>query len=192
MALLAFDCGQIEELPGENILAGLDVVNRKTLVNEKHLARLRSNLGLYRNTISYEAGHYDLGIDRAALLQPFLPGIGLKPRVAHRHAAKANRAIAILMGRAATGPKAAKLLKQITQNQDTPEQKSAVDRYQSALLMPEWLMREIAADLDLTSWPVLYQLAETAEVTISNLHSAHSVTTDLHSPGQQSYLPEPG
>lgn len=44
-----------------------------------------------------------------------------------------------------------------------------MDRYQSALLMPDWLMREASAKLDLTSWPVFYELAITAQVTISNL-----------------------
>jgi hypothetical protein len=30
----------------------------------------------------------------------------------------------------------------LTEGQDTPEVRSAVDRYQSALLMPAWLMKE--------------------------------------------------
>ncbi len=47
--------------------------------------------------------------------------------------------------------------------------KSTVDRYQSALLMPAWLMREAAQRTDLTQWKNLYRLAEQAEVNISNL-----------------------
>ena len=35
--------------------------------------------------------------------------------------------------------------------------------------MPDWLMKQAIADLDVTSWPSLYELAERAKVTISNL-----------------------
>lgn len=166
---LDFDWDEIEEIPGEQILAGLDAVNRKILVNEKHINLFEEKLGLYRSTIGHEAGHYDIAIDQAKLLHPSLPGMELKPVIAHRHAKKSDRTIAVLLDRAMTDPRAAKLLKKITDGHDTPDQKSAVDRYQSSLLMPEWLMREAAANLVLTSWSVLYELANTAQVTISNL-----------------------
>lgn len=166
---LDFDWDEIEEMPGEQILAGLDAVNRKILVNEKHVGLFEEKPGLYRSTIGHEAGHYDIDIDRAKLLHPSLPGMELKPVIAHRHAKKSDRTIAVLLERAMTDPRAAKLLKKITEGHDTPDQKSAVDRYQSSLLMPDWLMREAAANLDLTSWSVLYELANTAQVTISNL-----------------------
>lgn len=61
--------------------------------------------------------------------------------------------IEILLDRAATDPRAAKLFQQIKDGQDTAEQKSAVDRYQSSLLMPDWLMREAAERIDVTKWP---------------------------------------
>lgn len=166
---LDFDWDEIEEMPGERILAGLDAVNRKILVNEKHVGFFEEKPGHYRSTIGHEAGHYDIDIDRAKLLHPSLPGMDLKPVIAHRHAKKADRTIAVLLDRAMTDPRAAKLLRKFTEGHDTPEQKSAVDRYQSALLMPEWLVREAAEELDLTSWPVLYELASMAQVTISNL-----------------------
>jgi hypothetical protein len=44
-----------------------------------------------------------------------------------------------------------------------------VDRYQSALLMPAWLMREADQRYDLTKWPQLYRLAGEAQVNITNL-----------------------
>ena len=166
---LDFDWDEIEEMPGEQILAGLDAVSRKIFVNEKHVGLFEEKPGLYRSTIGHEAGHYDIDIDRSKLLHPSLPGIDLKPQVVHRHAKKSDKTIAVLLDRAMTDPRAAKLLKKITEGQDSPEQKSAVDRYQSALLMPEWLMRDAAAKLDLTSWSVLYELANIAQVTISNL-----------------------
>lgn len=166
---LDFDWDEIEELPGEQILAGLDAVNRKIMVNEKHVGLFEKKPGLYRSTIGHEAGHYDIDIDRAKLLHPSLPGMDLKPAMAHRHAKKSDRTISVLLDRAMTDPRAAKLLKKITEGHDTPDQKSAVDRYQSSLLMPDWLMREAAQRCDLTKWPELYRLAEEAQVSISNL-----------------------
>jgi hypothetical protein len=166
---LDFDWDEIEEFPGEQILGGLDAVDKKILLNEKHTDLFDSKPGLLRSTIGHEAGHYDIDIDRAKLMHPTLPGMDFTPTIAKRHAKKSDRVIAVLLDRAADDPRAAKLLKKITQGQDTPEQKSAVDRYQSSLLMPDWLMREAAERFDLTKWPALYRLADEAQVNISNL-----------------------
>ena len=46
---------------------------------------------------------------------------------------------------------------------------SAVERYQSFLLMPDWLIHDAVRDIDVTHWPALYDLAAAARVTISNL-----------------------
>lgn len=166
---LDFDWDEIEELPGEQILGGLDAVNRKILLNEKHTPLFDSKPGLLRSTIGHEAGHYDIDIDRAKLMHPTLPGMDFTPSIAKRHAKKSDRLIEVLLDRAATDPRASRLLKKITDGQDTPEQRSAVDRYQSSLLMPDWLMQEAAQRCDLTKWPELYRLAEQAQVNISNL-----------------------
>lgn len=166
---LDFDWDVIEELPGEQILGGLDAVNKKILLNETHVDLFEQKPGLLRSTIGHEAGHYDIDIDRAKLLHPKLPGIDFKAAITKRHAKKSDLLIEVLLERAATDPRATKLLKQITDGQDTAEQKSAVDRYQSALLMPEWLMKEAASRYDLTEWRELYRLAEEAQVNITNL-----------------------
>ncbi|QDU29572.1 hypothetical protein ETAA8_46860 [Anatilimnocola aggregata] len=166
---LDFDWDEIEELPGEQILGGLDAVNKKILLNEKHTALFDSKPGLLRSTIGHEAGHYDIDIDRAKLMHPTLPGMDFAPSIAKRHAKKSDRVIEILLDRAASDPRAAKLLQQIKDGQDTAEQRSAVDRYQSSLLMPDWLMREAAERIDIAKWTNLYRLAEEAQVNISNL-----------------------
>jgi len=166
---LHFDYDVIEELPGEQILGGLDAVNRKILINETHLDLFEKNPGLLRSTIGHEAGHWDADIDRSRLFHPTLPGMDLSPCIAKRHAAKADQMIEVLLDRAETDPRAYKLYKKLTAGQDTPEQKSAVDRYQSALLMPAWLLKEAAERLDLTKWKDLYRFAEEAQVSISNL-----------------------
>jgi hypothetical protein len=166
---LDFDWDMVEELPGEQILGGLDAVNRKIILNERHLDLFDRTPGLLRSTIGHEAGHYDIDIDRASLLHPTLPGLDFTPNIAKRHASKTKRTIEVLLDRAVSDPRALRLLKKLTDGQDSPEVKSAVDRYQSFLLMPAWLLREAEARYDLTRWPDLYRLAEEAQVTISNL-----------------------
>jgi len=166
---LDFDWDVIEELPGEQILGGLDAVNRKVLLNERHMALFEQNPGLLRSTIGHEAGHFDIDIDRSALLHPTLPGIELSPYIAKRHASKADSIIEVLFQRASSDDVAWQAYKMITDGQDAPEVKSAVDRYQSALLMPERLIRQAAERYDFTKWADLYRLRDEAQVSISNL-----------------------
>jgi hypothetical protein len=156
-------------MQGEQILGGLDAMTRTILINTKHNDLFEKTPGLLRSTIGHEAGHWDVDIDRSRLHHPTFPGFDLKPAVVKRHAQKGERVIEVLMRKAMTDDKAYKLLKKITEGQDSPEVKSAVDRYQSAVLMPLWLMREAEQRFDVTKWQHLYRLAEEAEVTISNL-----------------------
>ena len=166
---LDFDWDVIEEQPGEQILGGLDAENRKILLNEAHTDLFDQKPGLLRSTIGHEAGHWDVDIDRAKLAHPMLPGIELASCFVNRHASKSDRLIEVLFTKAMTDERAYKVYRNLTAGQDAPEVKSAVDRYQSALLMPKWLIQEAAVQYDLTSWPELYRLADEAQVNISNL-----------------------
>lgn len=166
---LDFDWDVIEEQPGEQILGGLDAVNRKILLNEKHLPLFKEKPGLERSTIGHEAGHWDLDVDRAKLAHPMLPGIDVAPCFVHRHAAKSDRLIEVLFTKAMQDDRAYKVYRDLTAGQDAPEVKSAVDRYQSCLLMPKWLIQDAASRYDFTKWPDLYRLADEAQVNISNL-----------------------
>jgi len=166
---LDFDWDIIEEQPGEQILGGLDAVNRKILLNETHTDLFDEKPGLLRSTIGHEAGHYDIDVDRAKLLHPTLPGMDMSPVIAKRQAQKSDRLIEVLFTKAMTDDRAYKVYRQLTEGQDAPEVRSAVDRYQSALLMPKWLIEEATDRYDFTKWPELYRLAEEAQVNISNL-----------------------
>jgi hypothetical protein len=166
---LDFDWDVIEEQPGEEILGGLDAVNRKILLNEMHADLFKQNPGLLRSTIGHEAGHWDIDIDRARINHPTLPGMDFAPHIAKRHASKSDKLIAVLFNRAMTDQRAYKLYKKITEGQDAPEVRSAVDRYQSALLMPEWLIQDAAQRYDLLTWQGLYRLRDEAQVNITNL-----------------------
>jgi hypothetical protein len=159
---------EIEEEPGELILAGLNRGTRTIVMNEKHLELFEQKPGLRRSTQGHEGGHADLegglGNQGPALFEES------GERIVKRHSTKTNQQLEVLYELALRNEKAYRLLRKITQGQDSPDQKSAVDRYQSALLMPKWLLQEAAGRYDLTCWrPDLYALADEAQVNISNL-----------------------
>lgn len=165
---LDFDWIDIPELPGEQILAGLVPEERRIVLNSRHLDLFRKKPGLERSTIGHEAGHWDIDIDRTSLNHPRLPGFDVQGQVVRRQASSRQILVEIL-NRAAHDDRYFELYRELTAGQDAPEVSSAVDRYQSSLLMPDWLMRSAAAHFDLTAWPDLYRFAELANVTISNL-----------------------
>ena len=165
---LDFDWDEIEEGPGEQILGGLHVASRKIYLNSKHIGLFERNPGLERSTIGHEAGHWDIDLDRAHLAHPTLDGIDLGPHVVHRHGRDSALLIKVL-DRAMKDERYYKVYKKLMAGQDAPEVRSAVDRYQSALLMPAWLLREAQARFDFTRWDDLYALKDEAQVSISNL-----------------------
>lgn len=165
---LDFDWTDIDEREGEQILAGLIPERRLIVLNSRHLSLFARKPGLERSTIGHEAGHWDLDIDRASLRQPRLPGLEVSDPWVHRHGAE-SRVLKEVLNRAVHDDRYYRLYRELTCGLDSPEVKSAVERYQSSLLMPDWLIREAVRSIDVTSWPDLYSLAETAEVTISNL-----------------------
>jgi hypothetical protein len=166
---LSFDWDVIEEQPGELILGGLVADKRKIVLNETHLPLFESKPGLERSTIGHEAGHWDLDIDRGTLQHPSLPGFDAKSHVVMRHSSKDSAIVQVLSRAIAGDDRCRQLYRKLTEGQDTPEVRSLVDRYQSALLMPAWLLREAQRRYNFTHWPSLYDLAEEARVNISNL-----------------------
>ena len=165
---LDFDWDEIEEGPGEQILGGLHVASRKIYLNTKHTKLFEEKPGLERSTIGHEAGHWDIDIDRAHLAHPTLAGIDLGPHVVHRHGRHSDLMIKVL-DRAIMDERYFKVYKSLTAGQDAPEVRSAVDRYQSALLMPAWLIREAQGRYDFMAWHDLFRLAGEAQVNITNL-----------------------
>jgi hypothetical protein len=159
----------IEEQAGEMILGGLQRQSRTIVLNENHLALFDEKPGLLHSTICHEAGHADIeGCSDADSPSLFGEEQGAE-RIVHRHASKSDELIAVLLDLAMHNERAYRAYKQLTAGQDTPEQKSAVDRYQSALLMPAWLMKEAAKKYDLANWKELYRFCDEAQVSISNL-----------------------
>lgn len=165
---LDFDWVDIEEQPGEQILAGLVPEERRVVLNSRHIELFEKKPGLERSTIGHEAGHWDIDIDRSSLNHPHLPGMSSSPEIVCRHSSNAEM-LAEVLNRAVHDSRYYTLYRELTAGLDPPEVKSAVDRYQSSLLMPSWLIRDAVSQIDVTNWSDLYDLAKQAQVTISNL-----------------------
>ncbi|MCP4784305.1 MAG: hypothetical protein GY903_15695 [Fuerstiella sp.] len=165
---LDFDWIDIEEREGEQILAGLVPEQRRIVLNSRHIDLFEAKPGLERSTIGHEAGHWDIDIDRTSLHHPLLPGFEMQDNVVRRQAAD-RKVLVEVLNRAVYDDRYYELYRKLTAGQDSPEVKSAVDRYQSSLLMPAWLMKTAVSAIDVTNWSQLYDLAEVAQVTISNL-----------------------
>ena len=84
---LDFDWVDIDERPGEQILAGLIPEERRIVLNSRHLELFRQKPGLERSTIGHEAGHWDIDIDRTSLHHPRLPGFEIQGSVVRRQLA---------------------------------------------------------------------------------------------------------
>lgn len=167
---LSISWDEIEERQGEMVFGG-QLARKKTIVlNEKHLELFEEKPGLERSTLGHEAGHWDLE-HRVEDLMPSL--FDEEPededRIDKRKTTRSGELLDVLLDLACRNYRAYKLYKELTEGQDTPEQKSAMDRYQSALLMPEWLVRESARKYDLSRFNHIYDFAEEAQVTISNM-----------------------
>lgn len=161
----------VEEQRGELILAGLLKRTRTIVVNEKHLALFDEKPGLLRSTLGHEAGHWDIEV-RPHLSSGSLFGddAGREAEgMVYRHAARSSELIEVLRDLAVHNEQAYRAYRKLVAGQDTDQQRSNVDRYQSCLLMPRWLTEAAAKRFDLRSWPDLYRFAEEAQVTISNL-----------------------
>lgn len=161
----------VDEQPGEMILAGLKRRTRTVVVNEKHLKLFEEKPGLLRSTLGHEAGHWDiesrphLGTGSLFFDDEDAGADGM----VYRHSSRPGDLIEVLRALALSNERAYRAYRRLTAGQDTPEQKSNVDRYQSCLLMPRWLIVEAAKRYDLRSWPDLYRFAEEVQVNISNL-----------------------
>lgn len=165
---LDFDWTDIDERQGEMILAGLVPEDRRIVLNTRHMQLFEEKPGLERSTIGHEAGHWDIDIDRTSLHHPCLPGLDTEAGILLKQTAD-ERVLSEVLNRAVVDPRYFSLYRRLTLGQDSPAVRSAVERYQSSLLMPDWLIREAVRDIDVTHWPALYDLAAAARVTISNL-----------------------
>lgn len=157
---------EIEELPGEVVLAGLLPRERLIVLNERRRLLFGSKPGLERSTKGHEMGHWDLFVDRAMLEQPGFPVIEQGGRHLFRSSPVGRVHVLNALIR---DPVGIDLLRGMTSRADPPHEARAVNRYAAAIAMPRALLRAEALRIRRTHWPDLYRLAERFVVTISAL-----------------------
>jgi hypothetical protein len=163
---LDFLWDEIEELPGETILGGLDVESRQVILNSRRYDLFTQKPGLERSTKGHELGHWDLFINRAMLGEAALPGIDVGSRDIIRRSH--GHAVAVLAANL-RDPWFVDLAYQLLQRADTPDESRAVNRYAAAISMPRELVRAEVAHVNVTRWTDRYDLAERCGVTITAL-----------------------
>jgi hypothetical protein len=163
---LAISWEMIDELPGEEVLAGLRPSTRQVVMNEKRLADLEAKPGRRRLTQGHEMGHWDLYVDQSKLDHPALFEASAASIFARRSAPGGDVQI---MAKLLSTPEGIELLRQINRRADEPDEKRAVNRYAGAILMPREMITEDAKRINRNAWPPLYRLAERYDVTISAL-----------------------
>ena len=156
----------IEELPGEEILAGLKPGERLIVMNERRRDEMEAKPGRRRLTQGHEMGHWDLFVDNAKLDHPALFDVVAPAIFAYRSTKIGQVQIIKTLLACEEGRD---LLHQINFRADTPDEARSVNRYAAGILMPRTSIIDEAKKIDRTRWRNLYSLAEQFGVTISAL-----------------------
>lgn len=158
---------EIEELPGEEVLAGLRVADRLIVMNENRKQEMEAKPGRRRLTQGHEMGHWDLFVDKSKLDHPTLFEAAAPAMFAYRTSTAGGQVqiMKTLLG----CDEGRELLRQINSRADAPDEARSVNRYAAAILMPRAMITDEAKKIDRTQWPSLYRLAERFGVTISAL-----------------------
>jgi hypothetical protein len=158
---------EIEELPGEEVLAGLRVPERLIVMNERRKQEMEAKPGRRRLTQGHEMGHWDLFVDRSKLDHPTLFEAAAPAIFAYRTATGGTQVQ--IMKTLLACEEGRNLLRQMNSRADAPDEARSVNRYAASILMPRAMITDEARKIDRTQWPNLYRLAERFGVTISAL-----------------------
>jgi hypothetical protein len=156
----------IEELPGEEVLAGLRAPDRLIVMNERRKLEMEQKPGRRRLTQGHEMGHWDLFVDKSKLDHPTLFEAAAPAIFAYRSSTGGQVQIIKTLLSCEEGRE---LLREIKARADTTDEARSVNRYAAAILMPRAIIIDEARKIDRTQWRNLYRLAERFDVTISAL-----------------------
>jgi len=156
----------IDELPGEEVLAGLRASDRLIVMNERRKQEMEQKPGRRRLTQGHEMGHWDLFVDISKLDHPSLFEAAAATIFAYRSSTGGQVEI---MKTVLSCEKGRDLMRQINSRADLPDEARSVNRYAAAILMPRALIIDETKKINRMHWPNLYRLAERFEVTISAL-----------------------
>ena len=130
----------ISEPQSQSILAELDSSSKTVTFNESRRALITETPGLYYTILAHEAGHWEVHVDHGLLAQRPLPNFERDVSCLYRN----------------SGP-----------GQDLREVQA--HRFMGFLLMPSHVLLEAVREVDLLSWPMLYELRDRFQVTITAL-----------------------
>ena len=141
---------RIPDYQGSPVLAKLVVKghphpNVEIIVNEDKQPFFHQHEGVEQYSLAHELGHYVLHIDRGSLNTLLLPDAKEQSVVLCRMNSLEER------------------------DRNTKRRELQAERFAAYILMPQDLMREACADMDLYHWPNLYRLKEQFHVTITAL-----------------------
>ena len=157
---------EIDELAGEEVLAGLRAPDRLIVMNERRKHELEQKPGRRRLTQGHEMGHWDLFVDKSKLDHAELFETAAPEIFAYRSSTGGQVQIIKTLLASEEGRD---LLRQINARADAPDEARSVNRYAAAILMPRAVVIEEARKINRTQWKNLYPLAERFGVTISAL-----------------------
>ena len=130
----------ISEPQSQSILAELDSSSKTVTFNESRRPLITETPGLYYTILAHEAGHWEVHVDHGLLAQRPLPNFKRDVSCLYR----------------SSGP-----------GQDLREVQA--HRFMGFLLMPSHVLLEAIREVDLLSWPMLYELRDRFQVTITAL-----------------------
>ena len=130
----------ISEPQSQSILAELDSSSKTVTFNESRRVLITETPGLYYTILAHEAGHWEVHVDHGLLAQRLLPNFERDVSCLYR----------------SSGP-----------GQDLREIQA--HRFMGFLLMPSHVLLEAVREVDLLSWPMLYELRDRFQVTITAL-----------------------
>ena len=130
----------IPEPPGQSVLAALEPATKTVVFNESRRALIDETQGLYNTVLAHEAGHWEAHVDHGQLAQRSLPDF--------------DGGFSCLLRSSGPGQE--------------PREVQA-HKFMGFLLMPSHVVSEAVRDVDLLSWPALYDLRGRFQVTITAL-----------------------
>ena len=122
---------KVSEPPGQFILAELDSSSKTVVFNESRRTLITETPGLYYTVLAHEAGHWEVHVDHGLLAQPPLLGFERDFKCLYRRSWPSQE------------------LREVQAH-----------RFMGFLLMPAHVLLEAVRNIDILSWPVLYELRD--------------------------------
>lgn len=171
---LSISWEEIEEEPGELIMACLRPETREVVLNERHLDLFREKPGLLRFSKGHEAGHADV-FALAAETEQLTMAVETRYQPRRRSATRGPVSVIAERLRGLAPDVRTEVMRELVARQrakrqageDSPWERRSVDHYAAVVLMPEGILRDAARDRVLSRWPAIYELATAFEVTVT-------------------------